>query len=682
MMKIITIILFIMLAVAGAATGAAAANAEETGAATDNTTLGIGWKKSGGTVIDADKLDYDGIKKIYYLTGNVEISSAKDNSTVTADYAEFYEESSLAILKGNVIYEDKDIRALADEAELYTDNNTGVLTNSRLLFKKDNYHVKGNSIHKLSDDKYFVEKGSVTTCDAPVPEWCFYADETTIEVNEEVYSKNVTMRVNDVPILYTPFFSQALKRKTGFLMPTVGYRKDKGVYVNLPFYWAISENRDMTIVPDYYSKRGMGQGVEYRYVEKGGIEGRWWIYHLRDRVEKKDYFQISGLHTHFAESGFSTILDVNYLNEKNYYQLYSPSVQKSISRYLESTGEVAYATSKTRTFFLSQYWVDLENQNGNISQRVPELGFTVHPVELKPIDAFSLRTTITNFISEHSTKGERYDIFPKLYWSVGDGVRFTQTAGARATIYNLSHTPDNRNAFNNFAGVYNASLDATLVKNYSSFTHVFEPSLRFKYISHDIYTDNDTYPAPILDSTELFTKTATTELALMNYFRNKSGTYLFLNLINGYDALDRDYRLQPTRLQMTLKKPFVLKAEAAYDYKTGTVSKINSSVGFKFSDSVTLSLGERYNRANNIIYLTGTLDLILSKEIAFRTNTWYDARVGQAKYYSIDFFYKKQCWGLNLQFTRSPDATGFYVMIDLKGIGTQRLLSFGGGGGT
>ncbi|MEO5361324.1 MAG: LPS assembly protein LptD [Nitrospirota bacterium] len=675
MKKIAVIIIFIILS-------ALSAGAEETAIPADNaSTVAINWNKGGGTVIDADKLDYDGAKKIYYLTGNVEISSKKDNSTVTADYAEFYEDSSLAVLKGNVIYEDNDVRALADEAELYTDNNTGFLTRARLLFKKDNYHVRGETIQKLNSDNYYVEKGSITTCDAPVPAWCFYADETSIQLNEEVVSKNVTMRVNDVPLLYSPIFSQALRRKTGFLMPVVGYNSFKGTFVSVPFFWAISENRDMTIVPEYYSKRGEGQGIEYRYIEKGGIEGRWWLYHLRDRKDDKNYFQIVGKHNHITESGFSTMLDVNYLNQKDYYQLYSPSVQKSISRYIESTGEVAYSTEKIRTYLLSQYWVDLQNSNGYVSQRVPELGFTIHPIEITPVDAFSMRSAMTNFISEHSIKGERFDIYPKVYWSIGDGIRFTQTLGARETFYKLSHTVDGRNTINNFAGVYNASIDATLVKDYSSFTHIFEPSVRFNYISNDIYTDNDTYPAPILDSTELFKKTASTELALMNYLRNNNGTFLFVNLVNSYDALDTSYRLQPMKLQLTFKKPFTLKAEAYYDFKTGTITKVNSTVSLKLSDQVTFSLGERYNAPNNITYLTGTFDFVLSKEYALRTNTWYDARIGEAKYYSLDLFYKQQCWGLNFRVARTPDSFGVYMLLDLKGIGTQQLFTFGNTGG-
>ncbi|MBF0569057.1 MAG: LPS-assembly protein LptD [Nitrospirae bacterium] len=673
MKKIAAIFIFLVLI-------AAAAAAEEIVAPSDDnntTTLGIKWNKSGGSVIDADKLDYDGVKKIYYLTGNVEITSKKDNSTVTADYAEFYEANSLAVLKGNVIYEDSDIRALADEAELYTDNNTGFMTRATLLFKKDNYHVKGETIQKLNSGNYHVDHGSITTCDAPIPAWCFYAEETTIQLNDEIVSKNVTMRVNDVPLLYTPIFAQSLRRQTGFLMPIVGYNSFKGTHISLPFYWAISENRDMTITPDYYSKRGEGQGVEYRYVEEGGIGGRWWVYHLRDRVDDKNYFQIVGTHSQFTESGFSSILEVNYLNEKDYYQLYSPSVQRSISRFIESTGELAYSTEKIRAYLLSQYWVDLANPNGWISQRVPEVGFTVHPVEISLLDAFSVRTAATNFISDVNVKGERLDIFPKVYWSIGDGVRFTQTAGARETFYKLSHTVDGRDDINNFAGLYNASLDATLAKDYSSFTHIFEPSLRFNYISHDIYTDNDTYPAPILDSTELFRKTATTELSLMNYLRNSSGTFLFLNLLNSYDALDPAQRLQPMRLQLAVKKPVFFKAEAAYDFKTGQMTKVNSVTSIAFSDNVKLSVGERYNLLNSITYITSTIDLMLSKEYAFRTNAWYDARTGEAKYYSIDLFYMKQCWGLNLRVARTPDSFGVYLMIDLKGIGNQQMFSFG-----
>ena len=47
----------------------------------------------------------------------------------------------------------------------------------------------------------------------------------------------------------------------------------RGFGLHLPFFWAISENRDATFVLDAYSKVGIGEGMEYRFVEPGDVKG-------------------------------------------------------------------------------------------------------------------------------------------------------------------------------------------------------------------------------------------------------------------------------------------------------------------------------------------------------------------------------------------------------------------------
>ena len=54
------------------------------------------------------------------------------------------------------------------------------------------------------------------------------------------------------------------ERQSGFLLPSFVQHKAGGTVVELPFYWAISNNADATLYQTLLSNRGYMQGVEFR----------------------------------------------------------------------------------------------------------------------------------------------------------------------------------------------------------------------------------------------------------------------------------------------------------------------------------------------------------------------------------------------------------------------------------
>ncbi|MBF0519041.1 MAG: LPS-assembly protein LptD, partial [Nitrospirae bacterium] len=583
-------------------------------------------------------------------------------------------------------------------AAMFTDNKTGTLTRANMVFKKDGYFVKGETIIKRGENIYYAEKSSFTSCDTPIPAWCFKSDTADIDTNDKIVAKGVTFNVNDTPILYTPVFQAGLQRKTGFLMPTYGYKKGLGTYVNVPFYYVISENRDMTAVVDTYTKRGIGEGLEYRYIEKDNITGSWFIYHISDRVLKEDFLQVRGEHKQFLEN-FYTNFNVHYLNNENYYKYFTPSIQLNVSRFLQSTGDVGYATDKARAYMLSEYWVDLKYYTRNVSEKLPEIGFTVHPTEFlqsTPLrtSLFAMETSVSNFISEQSVKGRRYDFYPKVFYSFGDNLRFTQSAGVRSTFYDvyLTREPDSENSYKNTALTYSGSLDTTLVKNYGYITHVFQPSLSYNYASSGLdnlttvtYTPASNWLNTVnkftLDSTEYFRRTSTAELSLMNYLRDERGTFLYAKLSEGYDTSLVTNRLQPLMFQLGLARPLEVKAEALYDLNTDKFEGINSEVTFKFKPFNTiLNFAERYNKEMNIMYLTNVVGFNITSKLRAQTMTWYDASLNRLGYFGLKLTYTQQCWGTGLLFSQSSNQFGVYLTVELKGVGKYEILGSGQSG--
>ena len=697
---------------------------------------GVGTKKKKPvpTRIKADTLEYDKKTRTYYLSGHVVI--VKGDAVLKAQYVDYYEENSFAVAKGDVYYDDRDVRMHAVEARMYLDKKTGTAKTADVFFKKGKYAVSdtsieksgtrpgdvnvhwrltGTLIEKKGEKEYYVENARFTTCDAPAA-WCFEAEKATAVVGDSITAKDATFKVNDIPVAYSPYFYSPLERKTGFLLPAFGFSGNKGAYFNQPFFWALSDNRDMTLNVEMYSSRGVGEGLQYRYVERGGIQGTWDIYHIRDKVVAEDFFKLRGEHTQFLDNGFSTVVGANYLNDKQYNDIYGTKMETRVGRFMESSADVSYSTDASRVFLQSQYWVDLRDKTADLSQKLPELGFVLHPADAAGLLDYSASATAANFHSKSGVEGRRLDIFPRLYKSVGNTVRFTQTAGVRATLYSL-----NQNAGDNYAGDqnlhnevfnYTASLDTKFIGRYDSFTHIVEPSLSYQYISRD-------NRAPVFDSVELFDKRSMVDPALMNYFRDDDGPFLMLRLSSPYDInadteTDTDINAnaninantgsgvnalsnalsgvnavavadtgsvaygkhwQPFKIQARLMRPLNFKAEAAYDYYKADVVSANSEVDFNIFD-LGISLGERYNKENDILFLTGGLGYNLTKDIRINTNAWYDVKDSEGqklRNVEVAAVYMKQCWGTKILYNKTPTDYNVFFIIELRGVGEYRI---------
>src|SRR5262249_23582085 len=71
------------------------------------------------------------------------------------------------------------------------------------------------------------------------------------------------------------------RRRSGFLIPLVGYDNRFGMHLKESFYWAINPSQDLTISPQYYSNLGYGSDFQYRYVLDQMSRGQWFVSALR-----------------------------------------------------------------------------------------------------------------------------------------------------------------------------------------------------------------------------------------------------------------------------------------------------------------------------------------------------------------------------------------------------------------
>jgi len=610
------------------------------------------------TVITSETLEYDHNERTYVAKGKVKIERA--DTVIEADEIIYNEQTSDVTASGNIRYHDNDVTIHAGRAELNLETKSGTVFDAEVFYKKDNYRISGRQIRKTGNDYYYSPEATFTTCDAPVPAWCFTGKDMNAAVGDTLTAKDVSFRIKNVPVLYTPVLWAPIlnERKTGFLFPFIGYSDSRGFQMNVPFYCAISENRDATLVLDEYTKRGLGTGIEYRYVGLGNVEGKWWGYHIRDNELGKNFFEFRALHDQRSTETMGGYLNINFINEKDYYREYKTDLQVRTNRFLESTGEMSIPFTNSRAYLLSQYWIDLKEDSQDTLQRLPEAGYVLNPARVGPL-WLSAATSLSNFWREEGVYGQRLDIFPRITHQFGEDIVFLQSFGLRETAYSLHRGEDNsphREAFE-----YSMLGNVRLLKKYASFTHILEPS-----VSYTLITNSENSPL-IFDSVDLYKKTSLLSLSLLNRIMSDSRELMVCRISQGIDSYQGDRPFLPVLFDVGIQWPLPLRLGAAYNVHTGKIESITSDVAIKISE-ITFLAAQRYNKLNNVNTYTAGIGIHPFTPLSIDGKIWYDAEQKETREISLSITYMSQCWGINLGFVKRPDDFSVSFLIELKGL--------------
>ncbi len=611
------------------------------------------------TTITSETLEYFEDTSTYVAKGSVKVKG--ENMVIESEEMSYNEQTSEIIASKNVKYDDAEMSIKASKVQLNLKKDTGMLYEAEVLHKKENYHISGKEIEKRGKKYYFAPEATFTTCDPSAPAWCFRGDDIDLFVDEKLKAKDVSFNIKGVPVLYSPYISVPFhsERKTGFLMPVFDNSESRGIRIGIPFYWAVSEDKDATFLVDAYSKRGIGEGLEYRYIKPGNIKGRWWLYHIKDTLLKKNFLEVRSLHEQRSKDRIGGFLSINYVNREDFYREYSPYRELRTNRFVESTGEISLPLTNSRFYLLSQYWVDLKEEVRPAAQRLPEFGYVLNPTKVGPF-WFSTTATVSNFWRDKGVYGQRLDIYPRILHTFGKDIVLSQALGFREMAYSLQRTDDD---FSHREAIeYSAITNTRFLKRYNSFTHVLEPSLGYTLI-----TDPQPQDLPVFDSTELFKKTSKVELSLINRLLDASGEFIILRVSQALDATLGDRPFLPFRLEVGIKKPVSLRLDATYDVHQGELESINSDFSYSISES-SVWFGQRYNKQENITFYRGGFGLHPFKPWYLNSSISYDAKGKVIRDITIDLKFLRQCWGVNMQFNKYPGDYSVSIMFELKGL--------------
>ena len=141
-------------------------------------------------------------------------------------------------------------------------------------FNKDNEpRLKGRTL-TIDENNSIFTKGVFTLCkkNDSCPPWQIYSENIRHDRNKKmVFYKNAWLKLYDKPVFYFPKFfhpDPSVKRQSGFLMPSFINSSSAGISINTPYFKVLSDNKDLTLNPRFYSSNKLMLQTEYRQVEK------------------------------------------------------------------------------------------------------------------------------------------------------------------------------------------------------------------------------------------------------------------------------------------------------------------------------------------------------------------------------------------------------------------------------
>lgn len=375
-------------------------------------------------LMTADELQFDDELGIATAKGNVEISQS--DRILLADMVTYNQRTDVVTASGNIILVEPTGEVLfAEFAELTDDMREGFLRGFSMLLE-DNSRLAAVSAQRRGGVETRLNQAIYSSCRDCVgfdgePLWNIRAAKVTHNQDrKEIVYRDATLELLGLPIAYTPFLSHpdpTVKRKSGLLAPTFGGSSSLGSSIRLPYFWAISRDKDLTFDPIIYASNYPLITGEYRQsFSDGELKGRLsGIYDTTDSSDKRGRGHIDAEARFAINENWRWGSDIKLASDDTYLSRFGfPGRDTLTSRaYLERFGSRDYAAAE------GIYFQGL--RDSDIQEEIPLI--------LPKIDY--------NFVSEPGTAGA-YSTLDANFQSLG---RDTGTSSQRLSLSGGWHLP-------------------------------------------------------------------------------------------------------------------------------------------------------------------------------------------------------------------------------------------------
>jgi LPS-assembly protein len=226
----------------------------------------------GQMLVQATEVDYDYNNSRVSAVGNVQMFY--NGTSVEADKVIYDQKTKRLHAEGNIRMTDVDGKiTYANILDLSDDYRDGFV-DSLHVDTADSTRMAATRADRSSGNYTVFENGVYTACapckDDPKkpPLWQVKGARIIHDQSDKMlYFENAQLEFFGVPMAYLPYFSTpdpTVKRKTGFLMPSITENSTYGYAVEVPFFWDIAPDYDATFSPRIMSEQGVLFQAEFR----------------------------------------------------------------------------------------------------------------------------------------------------------------------------------------------------------------------------------------------------------------------------------------------------------------------------------------------------------------------------------------------------------------------------------
>lgn len=223
-------------------------------------------------LVQATEIRYDYTNNTVSAIGNVQIYY--NGATIEADEVSYDQKSKRLRAQGNVRLTEADGKITYGQTIDLTDDYRDGFVDSLRLEGADDTHFAAQRADRTQGNYTVLQNGVYTACEPCAndpkkpPLWQVQAARIIHNQSEKMlYFEDARVEFFGVPLAWVPFMSApdpTVKRKSGILFPSVSDTTQYGFGVEIPYFWALAPNYDLTFSTLATTRQGVLGQVEWR----------------------------------------------------------------------------------------------------------------------------------------------------------------------------------------------------------------------------------------------------------------------------------------------------------------------------------------------------------------------------------------------------------------------------------
>ncbi|QSZ41046.1 LPS assembly protein LptD [Sulfurimonas aquatica] len=561
---------------------------------------------------------------------------------------------------------------------------------------------------KSTADNIEINSGSISGCDPVNPLWKLEFSSSDYDSESKwmnIY--NARLYIYDIPVLYTPYFGYSLdtKRRSGLLMPSLGYSGEEGFFYEQPLYIAEQSWWDLEIKPQLRSQRGQGIYQTFRFVDSKYSHGEFEAGYFK---ESGEYFESSNLKNN-SHYGFK----FNYDNNDFINQWFGLSLEGQTGLYVDahSMNDVDYINlasndtfnNSTATQLLSRanmFYNSDKNYIGSYFKYYQDLTLTSNDATLQKLPTIQYHRYLDTFLKDHLlySLDVQTNNIERLVNKKVIQTDISLPIVLRTTLFDeyldLSYKANAYMQYSRFSGTEDSAVtnflyrDGYLLRNYHTLSASSQLTRKYEEYSHVVgfglsynksgteskngyYSDTSVFCADQLnkeapecefynisdvqDETLIdFTQYVYNQSAEQVLYHRMAQKISFLNNKDQFGELENE-------LDYKFSSSFSYYNNMFFNYEKGLFSKVFNQIAFKkygLDTAFSHLYKDTFNDTSLInnrhtSYLTSSLSYTYNNHYSFSGRYNYDLQTRDTKSIEAGFMYKKRCWDFGIKYSEN-----------------------------